>query len=139
MESFEEKQRIAVLMDLYDGLLTDRQRELMALHYREDLSYGEIADGESISRQAVHDAIQHGRKTLIRIEEELRLTERLPAAKKQQKKEDDTSTEAPNWDEVKTLVVEMSKMLKDDMLFDTNPLKRKLKRLEQVVGLGESK
>ena len=48
---------MTLLFDCYGGLLTDKQRELFDLHYNQDLSLGEIAENEGISRQGVHDAI----------------------------------------------------------------------------------
>ncbi|NLP25747.1 MAG: hypothetical protein GX365_00140, partial [Clostridiales bacterium] len=35
--------RIAILMDTYGNLLTDKQRDFMELYYYEDLSLSEIA------------------------------------------------------------------------------------------------
>lgn len=58
--------RINLLYDHYGGLLTERQRRFVELHYVEDLSLGEIAEHFSISRQAVHD---HLKRAIEQLEE----------------------------------------------------------------------
>jgi len=72
--------RIGLLLDLYGSLLTDRQREFVRLHYDEDQSFGEIAQGKGVSRQAVHDAVKHAERSLEQYERKMRLLERgIPA------------------------------------------------------------
>lgn len=56
--------RIGQLMDLYGGLLTERQRLFVQLHYEEDMSFGEVARQHNVSRQAVHDAVKHAEQSL---------------------------------------------------------------------------
>src|SRR5690606_7734233 len=68
--------RIGLLIDLYGGLLTDRQRTFIQAHYEEDLSFGEIARTHGVSRQAVHDAVKHAEAALDEYESKLRLLER---------------------------------------------------------------
>ena len=41
--SLEKKQRVNLLMDLYEDLLTEKQREYLDLYYHEDLSLSEIS------------------------------------------------------------------------------------------------
>ena len=45
----------ALLYDFYGELLTDHQKEVYEQFVLEDLSLGEIAREEGISRQGVHD------------------------------------------------------------------------------------
>lgn len=68
--------RIGQLMDLYGGLLTERQRTFVQLHYEEDLSFGEIARSHGVSRQAIHDAVKHGEAALEDYEAKLQLLAR---------------------------------------------------------------
>ena len=61
------------LIDLYGGLLTEKQLDIMDLYYNDDLSLGEIADHYDISRQGVHDAIKRGDEALTEYEQRLGL------------------------------------------------------------------
>ncbi len=126
MESLEEKQNISLLLDVYGGLLTDRQKDFIDLHYNEDLSFGEIASSADISRQAVHDAIQHGKKALEHFEEHLGLA-------KKQSQTNSTPTGSVDLTVLKQEITELLKMLNEDILYDTAPLKRKVQRLLHIV------
>lgn len=68
--------KINWLLDFYGAMLTDRQRDAMEMHYADDLSLSEIAEALSITRQAVHDSIKRGEKTLNNYEEKLGLLNR---------------------------------------------------------------
>lgn len=72
----EKHVRIGWLLDFYGGLLTGRQREIMAACYNEDLSLAEIAADEGVSRQAVHDALRRGEASLESFEARLGLLKR---------------------------------------------------------------
>lgn len=79
--------RVARLYDFYGPLLTPKQRQWLELHYHHDLSLGEIADEEGISRQAVYDGLHRAIKALEDYEarlgylqRELTLREQLVAA-----------------------------------------------------------
>lgn len=61
------------LLDAYGGLLTERQRNCMRLHFEQDFSFSEIARENGISRQAVHDAVRHAVETLKDLESHLHL------------------------------------------------------------------
>jgi uncharacterized protein len=69
----EKTVRVTRLLDLYGGLLTPKQLHLARLHYDKDMSFSEIARGQSVSRQAVHDAVRHAEKVLEEYEAKLRL------------------------------------------------------------------
>ena len=60
----EKNLQVSVLLDLYGGLLTEKQREMMSMYYNDDLSLSEIAEQYGISRQGVHDAVKRGEETL---------------------------------------------------------------------------
>jgi len=59
---------MGLYLGLYGGLLTERQRQAMELHYSYDLSLTEIAEQMEISRQGVHDLIQRAEQQLTGIE-----------------------------------------------------------------------
>ena len=72
----EKHVRIGWLLDFYGGLLTGRQRQMLASYYDEDFSLGEIAGEAGISRQAVHDALRRGEAALEGLEQRLGLLSR---------------------------------------------------------------
>ena len=64
---------VNVLLDLYDQLLSDRQRQVMDLYYKEDYSLNEISDLLSISKQAVSEHIKRAEAALKNYEMALEL------------------------------------------------------------------
>ena len=71
-----EPDRLALLYDIYGGLLTPKARRLFELRYHRDLSLAEIAAEEKVSRQAVHDVLQRSARTLREAERLLGLASR---------------------------------------------------------------
>ena len=68
--------KINWLLDFYGAMLTERQRSAMEMHYGDDLSLSEISETLNITRQAVHDSLKRGEKTLYSFEEKLGLLKR---------------------------------------------------------------
>lgn len=66
-----------LLLDVYECMLTDRQRELMEYYYWEDMSLGEISENSGITRQAVRDSIKRAEQTLTGLEEKLGLAGKI--------------------------------------------------------------
>lgn len=64
---------LSALLDIYGGLLTEKQRLLFELYYDEDLSLSEIAENEGITRQGVRDALKKAEHQLHFFEETLGL------------------------------------------------------------------
>lgn len=127
MDSLEEKQRISELIDIYGGLLTDRQRELMELYYNEDLSFGEIAESENISRQAVHDTIQHGKKALNRFEEQLGLIS------KKQRVDNDSNGILVDADKMSILLDKLILRLRDDIIYEVTPIRKIALEMKELL------
>ena len=73
----EEKIEQAYLYDFYGELLNEHQRKIYEDFVFNDLSLGEIADEEGISRQGVHDLVKRCDKILAGYEEKLHLVERF--------------------------------------------------------------
>lgn len=67
---------IARLRSYYGALLTERQNDMLRMHYDEDLSLAEIAEEYGVSRQAVADSIAKGEKALRDYDSKLRLIEK---------------------------------------------------------------
>ena len=76
---------ITLLLDFYGQLLTERQYEILDLHYNNDYSLGEIAEQLNISRQGVFDNIKRGKAVLNNYEQKLGLVVRFSQQKKRVK------------------------------------------------------
>lgn len=74
--------RYAALLDIYGGVLTDKQRDMLELYYNEDLSLSEIAETAGISRQGVRDSIKRGEETLSELESKIGVIETLEKYKR---------------------------------------------------------
>ncbi|MBQ6401320.1 MAG: YlxM family DNA-binding protein [Firmicutes bacterium] len=73
----EDITRTSLLCDFYGELLTERQRQITELYVQENFTLGEIAGELGISRQAVHDALRSGQRSLEGYEEKLGLVQRF--------------------------------------------------------------
>ena len=71
----------ALLYDFYGDLLTEHQRKVYEAAVFDDMSLGEIAAEQGISRQGVHDLIKRCDKILADYEEKLHLCSRFAKAK----------------------------------------------------------
>ena len=67
MDAFE----ITLLFDTYGDMLTEKQREYLDLRYNQDMSLGEIAEMQGVSRQAVFDNLNRTEAALRRMEENI--------------------------------------------------------------------
>jgi len=74
-----EKQTVelALLLDFYGGLLTEKQQNYMELYYNEDFSLSEIARLNGITPQGVRDVIARGEATLREVERKTGLIQRF--------------------------------------------------------------
>jgi len=75
--SVEKNLDFVLLLDVYESMLTDRQKELMEYYYCDDMSLGEISENSGITRQAVRDGIKRAEQTLTSLEEKLSLAEKI--------------------------------------------------------------
>lgn len=75
-----------MLFDFYGELLTEHQRCIYTDAVYNDMSLGEIAEEQGISRQGVHDLIRRCDKILQDYESRLHLVERFARAKETVKK-----------------------------------------------------
>lgn len=70
-----------LLLDFYEPLLTEKQRDIMEMYYRSDLSLSEIAENDETSRSSVHDLISRTEKKLLKFEEKLQLVSKYQKRK----------------------------------------------------------
>lgn len=78
----EEIAKRALLFDFYGPLLTKKQQEIYDLYYQHDLSLGEIAELEKVSRQAVFDLLHRAQQALQTYEARMGLVEKYLAYRK---------------------------------------------------------
>ena len=67
----ERKIKIGMLCEIYGGLLTKRQLNILNDFCNDDLSLSEIAENNNITRQAVNDIVRKGENKLLEYEEKL--------------------------------------------------------------------
>ena len=77
----DEKLKQAYLYDFYGEMLNDHQRRIYEDFVFNDLSLGEIASEEGISRQGVADMVKRCEKKLLAYEEKLHLVEKFVSVK----------------------------------------------------------
>lgn len=69
--NIEERDELVVLFEKYGNLLTQSQKQVLALYLFEDLAISEIAVEIATSRQAINDAIKKGIKKLREIAQKM--------------------------------------------------------------------
>lgn len=62
---------MALLLDIYGDMLTEKQKDTLTLYYDEDLSLTEIAENTGITRQGVHKCIRSAEEYLVQLEDTL--------------------------------------------------------------------
>lgn len=77
----DQKLEQAYLYDFYGELLKERQRRIYEDFIFNDLSLGEIAQEEGISRQGVHDMVKRCTKALEGYEQRLHLVQKFLSTK----------------------------------------------------------
>ncbi len=68
---------MALLLDFYGEMLTEKQRDMVDYYYNDDLSLAEIAENEGITRQGVRDSIKRAEAQMLEMEERLGLSRRF--------------------------------------------------------------
>lgn len=81
MKNMDEKIELTYLYDFYGELLNEHQRRVYEDFVFNDLSLGEIAAEEGISRQGVNDMVKRCSKKLMDYEQKLHLVEKFLSIK----------------------------------------------------------
>lgn len=63
--------KLNFLFDYYGDFLTKKQKDIFELYYLNDLSLGEIAENNGITRQGVYDILRRSQDILLNFEEKL--------------------------------------------------------------------
>ncbi|NBI29569.1 putative DNA-binding protein [Chengkuizengella marina] len=69
----EKTNRINLLFDFYQNLLTEKQQTYLKFYFQDDYSLGEIAEQFQISRQAIYEHIKRAEQVLDQYESKLHL------------------------------------------------------------------
>ena len=69
----EKDLRYIELFEIYQGLLTERQREMFSCHYCLDSSLAEIAEPDGNTRQSVYAVVKNVKAKLDQYENELKI------------------------------------------------------------------
>ena len=77
----EKIYEISLLLDFYGQLLSQKQYEILDLHFNNDYSLAEIAEHFNISRQGIYDNIKRGKAYLLDMEEKLGLVSKFTEQK----------------------------------------------------------
>jgi predicted DNA-binding protein YlxM (UPF0122 family) len=81
-DALAKTNRINLLFDFYEPLLTEKQRTFLKYYFHDDYSLGEIAAEFEISRQAVYEHIKRAEAVLEGYEGKLRLLAKHEAAER---------------------------------------------------------
>jgi len=73
METLDKKEYLNQLFDLYEFLLTEKQRLYFEHYYREDYSLQEISELYQVSRNAIFDHVKKVEEHLLDFEKKLKL------------------------------------------------------------------
>ncbi len=72
----EKSQHVLQLKDIYSALLTEKQLEVLNMHFEDDFTLAEIAENTATSKQAAYDIIKRTVSSLNYYEEKLGLAAR---------------------------------------------------------------
>jgi predicted DNA-binding protein YlxM (UPF0122 family) len=75
MDILEKAFEIIELYDLYQALLTEKQKEYFESYYFDNYSITEISENKEVSRNAVHDQLKKTVSKLTDYEKKLKLKE----------------------------------------------------------------
>lgn len=77
----EKIYKISLLLDFYGQLLSQKQYEILDLHFNNDYSLSEIAEHYNLSRQGIYDNIKRGKAYLLNLEDKLGLVSKFTEQK----------------------------------------------------------
>ncbi|SFS79941.1 hypothetical protein SAMN05428962_2924 [Paenibacillus sp. BC26] len=81
-DALAKTNRINMLFDFYEKLLTEKQQTFLKYYFHDDYSLGEIAAEFDISRQAVYEHVKRAETVLESYEGKLQLLARHEAAER---------------------------------------------------------
>ena len=106
-DALAKTNRINMLFDFYEPLLTEKQRTFLSYYFHEDYSLGEIAEQFAVSRQAIYEHIKRAETMLEEYEDKLQLLakhERRQEAAEQLAKELDRLIDSSESDRLRAIL-----------------------------------
>jgi hypothetical protein len=76
MDTLQKSIELNGLYDIYQDLLTEKQKGYFESYYFDDYSITEISENNNVSRNAVHDQLKRTVKKLNDLEDKLKLKEK---------------------------------------------------------------
>ena len=71
--------KVALLLDVYGRVLSEKQRDALDFYYNEDMSLSEVGEALGMTRQGVREALMRGEEKLFFFEERLKAAEKFEA------------------------------------------------------------
>ena len=106
MDIIDKKIEIIKLYDIYQDLLTEKQKQYLEAYYYDDLSITEISEDYEVSRNAVHDQVTRAVKKLTELENSLKISDKTTKREKIYTKIKSEN----NIDNIKKLIEELEKV-----------------------------
>lgn len=78
-KAMKEIVKYARMLDIYGGILTEKQYDMLEAYYCNDLTMEEIAENNNVSKQAVHYAIKNAEEKIMKLEEQLQIMKKYDA------------------------------------------------------------
>ena len=105
---------MALLFDIYGGILSSFQHDCLDMHYNQDFSLSEISDNVGKTRQGVYDSIKRSEQTLENLEKKLGFLKKISDLK-------------GKIDDVKKLIGEISNVS------DNSLVKEKIEEIKKLL------
>jgi len=105
---------MALLFDIYGGILSNFQHDCLDMHYNQDFSLSEISDNVGKTRQGVYDSIKRSEQTLENLERKLGFLKKISDLK-------------GKIDDVKKLIGEISNVS------DNSLVKEKIEEIKKLL------
>jgi uncharacterized protein len=110
----EKISHVVLLKDFYGPLLTEKQQDVLHMHYENDWSLSEIASNMNTSRQAVYDLLKRSESLLEEYEHKLGLVEKFQQTR---------------------VHLDQLTILLEDAVIDKHSINQALKILKELTGL----
>lgn len=101
----------ARMLDIYGGILTEKQYDILESYYCRDLTLEEIAENHSVSRQAVHYAVKNAEEKIQKLEAQLHIMEKYDTIEKRLTEIRDSATAGR--DDMESIVQMLSKLINE--------------------------